>query len=734
MAAETGAAGARVGSIVAVLLALVALVAGTAADARRAPDPEPLLAQVGAQAAVADPDALRMLAARVNDPDTAIEVPDAARKDRDAVRDRLADRRVDRGSQPAGRLLERLRSELRVADRGAETAGPPLDESSDSTAWPDPTRLRDQLVRLATVAGDVGTWATATLAHVDAVRETAGPADPAAAAALLPLDDDVEAGMALADRLADPALASDVRRAALAAGRRVAVWRAAAAACAPPAGSGAVAATALVTAAAAPMTVRLLGALERFESAPAAAAAARVHEALDSLGAAEPAGGGVTRAVGDHYLAPNLRVAVHQSFVERLLPAATQHSGPIREFVLGRPVRGTQRVQQTTGVRFVPDPDEIRMELRVDGVVSSRSVTESGPVALHSRATGRFTIHKPMTVSSRGLAFGQAVGAASNRSRLAGIRTDFDSLPIMGSLMRSIARNQHDDHYDEATREVNDKIVSRACHEIDAATEPRFRDLAERVRTKAWEPMVRLGLAPTAVGLETTADMAVARVRLAGARQLAAHTPRPRAPADALLSVQVHESSVNNACECFGFGGRRLTVAEVVRTVCDRLALPTRIPDDLPADVEVAFAAEEPLRVECRDGLVHVRLALDAIESDRRAWYDIVAQVAYRPVMAGPQVLLERDGPVRLSGAGQQGRMELALRTIFGKLFPKERPVPLLPERLVGDKRLADVRAVQAVSTDGWLALAIARPTQLGGKPVAPKTAQPAAGRRVLRR
>jgi hypothetical protein len=220
------------------------------------------------------------------------------------------------------------------------------------------------------------------------------------------------------------------------------------------------------------------------------------------------------------------------------------------------------------------------------------------------------------------------VGAASNRSRLAGIRTDFDSLPIMGSLMRSIARNQHDDHYDEATREVNDKIVSRACHEIDAATEPRFRDLAERVRTKVWEPMVRLGLEPTTVGLETTADTAVARVRLAGARQLAAHTPRPRAPADALLSVQVHESSVNNACECFDFGGRRLTVAEVVRTVCDRLALPTRIPDDLPADVEVAFAAEEPLRVECRDGLVHVRLALDAIESDRRAWYDIVAQVA----------------------------------------------------------------------------------------------------------
>jgi hypothetical protein len=632
-------------------------------------------------------------------------------------------------------LLERLRSELRVADRGSVDDESPADAPSGDTAWPDPTRLREQLARLTTAAADVGSWATATLAHMDTVRDTAGPADPGAAAALLALGDDVEAGMALADSLGDPALASDVRRAALAVGRRVAVWRAAAAACAAPAAAGANVSAALVTAATAPMMVRLLEALERFESAPAAAAAARVHEALDSLGAAEPPTGGVARAVGDHYLAPNLRIAVHQAFVERLLPEGAQRSGPIREFVLGRPVRGTQRVQQSTGVRFVPDPDEIRMELLVDGVVSSRSVTESGPVALHSRATGRFTIRKPMTVSTHGLAFGQAVGSASNRSRLADIRTDFDSLPIMGSLMRSIARNQHDDHYAEATREVNDKIVTRACREIDAATEPRFRDVAERVRTRAWEPLVRLGLEPTAVGLETTADMAAARVRLATARQLAAHTPRPRAPADALFSVQVHESSVNNACECFGFSGRRLTVEEVVRVVCDRLALPARIPDDLPATVQVAFAAEEPLRIECRDGLVHVRMALDAIESDRRAWYDIVAQVAYRPVIAGPQVLLEREGPVRLSGAGQQGRMELALRTIFGKLFPKERPVPLLPERLVDDKRLADMRAVQAVSTDGWLALALARPAQLGGKTTAPKTAQPAsAGRRVTRR
>jgi len=759
MAAEAGAAKARVGSLVAAWVAVAALGLARAADVGPGSPPEPLLAEAAAPLP-ADPSALRALASRVrqaggtieepvaetapplpgsewNDPDSVnwADVPEA---ERGPLRERLMERRGDRGAPPAGRLLERLRSELRSAaggNRDGEAARPDGAAETPSARWPDPPRLVDQLTGLAGASEDVGPWAATTLEHLRAVQATAGPADPAAMEALLPLGDDVDAGMALADRVGDAARASEVRRAALAVSRRVAVWRAATTSCATRDGVRDVAA-AFTADASASSTCRLLASLERFESSPAAAAAGDVHAALEALrAAAEMPASAMDRAVGDHYLAPNLRIAVHQAFVARLLPEATVNAGPMQDFVLGRPVRGTRRVEQSTGVRFVPDPDEIRVDLLVDGVVTSKTVTESGPVAVHSRATAEFTVRKPLTLSASGLAFGFAVGTASNQSQLADIRTSYDSLPIMGPLMRSIARNQHDEHHAEATREVNDKIITRACREVDTHTEPKFRDLAERVRKRAWEPLVALGLEPTAVALETTADTAAARIRLAGAGQLAAHTPRPRAPTDALLSVQVHESSVNNACARFGFAGQRLTVEELVRTVCGRLGVPPRIPDDLPTDVEVAFTSEEPLRVECRDGLVQVRMSLDAIESGRRAWYDIVANVAYRPVIAGPQVFLEREGPVRLSGAGQQGRMEIALRTIFGKIFPKERPVPLLPEALAGDRRLAGVRAVQAVCTDGWLALALAEPAQAGGQPAPPTAAKPAApARRVTRR
>jgi hypothetical protein len=173
----------------------------------------------------------------------------------------------------------------------------------------------------------------------------------------------------------------------------------------------------------------------------------------------------------------------------------------------------------------------------------------------------------------------------------------------------------------------------------------------------------------------------------------------------------------------------------LITLICERLGIPPRIPDDLPEDVSIAFAAQEPLRIECRDGLVHVRVALDALESGRRNWYDIVARVAYRPTGSGAQVLLEREGPVQVGGPGHQGRMEIALRTIFGKVFAKERPVRLLPDTIAAHPKLADARAVQTTCAEGWFALALAATTQAeapAGQPPAARSAAPPL--RILRR
>ncbi len=651
---------------------------------------------------------------------------------------RIADRRgsADRSepprrSQPT-QLADRIRSRLRGQGRLARAFGAaetsPDGQATVSDGWPLPDRLLDQLEALGEVGADprVASWAEQTLRAVHATLETAGPADPAAADTLLALSEAVTGGMAVAEGQLPPQLASETRRAALAVARRAAVWRAAAdwsavAAEPQPAPSTDIG----VALAARPVgddVQRLLGFLEAYEAASDPTHASAVTATLVGIAATpSPAAAELARAVSAHYLAPNVRLAVHRGFVDRMLPESTVSNNAVQDFILGRPVRGRSTVAQSMGVRFLPHPAEIRMELVINGQVASRTVTEAGPVAIHSKSNATFVVLKPVHLTPTGLAIAPARGNAATRAQLADIETSFDSVPIMGSLVRSIARNQHDDSRAEASREASSKIVGRACREVDQQSGPKLDEMAARIRERIWQPLVGLGLEPTPVALETTADVASLRLRLAADSQLAAHTPRPRAPADALLSMQVHETVANNAFERFGLAGRRLELPALARLVCDRMGIETRVPDDLPDGVAVTFAQVAPLRIECREGLVHVRVALDAIESGRRNWYDLVAQVAYRPVAVGPQVLLDREGPVRIGGPGHEGRMEIALRTIFGKIFAKERPISLVPEKVTANPRLAGVRAVQAVATDGWLGIALAEPTETTiARPAAP--------------
>jgi hypothetical protein len=690
-----------------------------------------------------------------SDPDSVnwIEVPAQPAVARQPGQARLIDRIADRRTEPRpGNVAERIRGRLRGEGRFARalTSGGEHDPDDGQTAvtggWPTPDSLLDQLESLTTPGNDAATvWAQRSLAAIDATLQTAGPSDPAAAGALLALGDAVAGGMEVADTIGSPPVAGQVRRAALALARRVAVWRAAAAWCSAEgiaAGPGAGPRDVAVMLGAGPLATeigRLLCFIERYESSGDALDASAVKAVLAGVATTSaPAGSDLLRAVSEHYHAPNVRIAVHREFVERMLPESTVTSGGFQDFILGRSVRGRRTVEQSSSVRFVPHAGEIRMELVINGQVAARSVTESGPVTVHSTSQASFTVAKPVSVTSGGLAVGQARGTARTRAQLADIETSFDSVPIMGSLVRTIARNQHDDARAEASREASGKIVGQACREVDQQAGPKLEEMAERIRERVWQPLVGLGLQPTPVALETTEDVASLRLRLAADSQLAAHTPRPRAPGDALLSLQFHETVANNSLGRFGLAGRRLELPALARLVCERLGIEPRVPDDLPDGVAVTFAAGEPLRVECRDGLVHVRVALDAIESGRRNWYDLVAQVAYKPVASGPQIYLEREGPVQIGGPGHEGRMEIALRVIFGKIFAKERLIAILPAKVTENPKLAAMRAVQAVATDGWLAIALAEPAaNVTGQPVSPSptalTPLPA-DRRMLRR
>ena len=632
-----------------------------------------------------------------------------------------ASKQVEPPEAPVKRLLERLRPTERIRDRLGQLRQKPEVRSSEDhgpqTVWPPPTALLRQLDDLAVETSprpsayrDIEGWIAQSTDAIERVLATHSFASDAAGAALGDLSRCVPAGLAVADSVNDEDLASQVRRVAFAINRRSELWQAATALAATPIAT--VATTDQLPGPSATVA-NLLAAIEQFESDAIAPHAAAVQLAAGAVTASTPsASSDLLRAISHQYAAPNLRISLRETFLTRLMPKTTRRTEGLNDTVLGRPVRGRRELAQTTSIRLVPDSDELCFTLTVDGELNTYGITDAGPISLTSSGSGSFTVWKPVKICPDGLLVGPATASASNRARLMDVSTSFDSVPLMGSLLRTLAKNQHAENLPEANREVAQKIVWQSCRQCNREAEEKFAELSKQVEENIWNPLVGLGLAPTPF-METTDETATLRLRLHADNQLAAHTPRPREPTGALFGMQVHQSTLNNAFDRLGIAGEKLSLEALFIQVQERLGREPKLPDDLPEGVTVTFEAIEPIRVEFADGLVNVKLAIDALESGRRDWYDVIGQVCYKPVAIGNRVLLEREGPIRISGPGHRGRIEFALRTIFGKIFPKERPLVVLPAKVTDHPGLRDLVASQAVSWDGWLALALSEPLPL---------------------
>ena len=613
------------------------------------------------------------------------------------------------GPTPGERIRDRISQNIkRFEATTLATATSPI------TAWPPPTELLLELDKLAADGPprpssykDIRKWVEQTASTFSYIATTRGPHDLQAKPALIALEKCFDDGMALADSLPDIDYAVQIRRAAFAVKRRTKTWRAAA----------------IVSEGLTEQTDDerktlddisfLLASLENFEVNSNAVRATEVQQALTTVEKSKLLQFETIRqAVIHHYAAPNFRVALDEAFLTRLMPESPSQTETVRDVILGKPVRGRRVVEQITSVDLTPDADEICFDLIVDGHVSTYAITETGPIALTSRGSGQFTVKKPMKICREGLIVGRSVASASNRARLMNVSTSFDSVPLMGSLLRTLARNQHADSLPEANREVAQKIVWQSCRKTDKESEEKFAALSNQIEDSFWQPLVRLGLSPTPF-METTEDRATLRLRLNADTQLAAHTPRPREPDGTLFGYQVHESTINNAFERLGIKGQRLTLEELFIHVQQQLGLEQKIPEDLPEGVSVAFEQVEPIRVDFDQGLIQVKISIDALESGRRDWYDVIGSVTYKPVASGNTIVLQREGPIRISGPGHRGRIEFALRTIFGKIFPKERPVPIVPKKFTDHPRLQNLTTLQAMSWDGWIAIALGDSPQL---------------------
>ena len=411
-----------------------------------------------------------------------------------------------------------------------------------------------------------------------------------------------------------------------------------------------------------------------------------------------------------HFRNANLRIVVSAGLLNRMVPQPAAVDSRVRDNIVGVPVRGRSRTFTRLFVRLVPDKRHLRMGLEASGTVASATKSTSGPATFYNSGESEYLVRKLFVVGSQGLRVWPAVAEADNLySDLVYLETDYDSVPLIGPLVRNIARSQHEESQEEARSEVEYKVSTKARDQLDTNLAPRVANASRRYHERVAAPLERLALEPEPVSLSTTEDRLVVRLRLAAEEQLGAHTPRPQAPSDSLFSLQMHQSALNNAAQQLQLEGRTFTLPELFQWLAKKLGRNSAgLHDELPDDVRVRFADKDAVRLRCDDGRIEVRISLAELAQGRKRWRDFTVYTYYRPDIQGRQARFVRDGIIYLEGRTLKGQPQFVLRSIFSKVLSRNRNWSIIDPKLLENPGMQNLEITQFTTNEGWIALAYA--------------------------
>ncbi len=413
-------------------------------------------------------------------------------------------------------------------------------------------------------------------------------------------------------------------------------------------------------------------------------------------------------ALNDHYRNANLRLAISQQLIQRLLPAEQVDSRPVRKTILGADTSGNSTVHTEMNVRLIPDPNAWNIGIGVAGDLVSMTRSSKGPAVFHSTSTAQIDSGRYLRLDPMGYQVTSQPTTVVSQDYLRNMSTDFDGLPLIGDLARLLVREQFDQKRGMAKR-ITQRIIAReADAEFDRRLEENLAQAERELSERIVGPLERLNLNPLVVAMSTTEDRLSVRYRVANEGQMAAHTARPRAPSDSLLSMQVHQTAINNTIDQIGLSGRLWTIPELYERLGEafqgaKWQLPAEMDDDVK-QTRIRFADTRPASVELIDGKLRLTLRIAEFSQGERFHIErFIVSSTYVPVADGMTAELIRDGVVEIVSRYDR----LKLRVIFAKIFVSNPQIPLISDSWANDPRSDGLAVSQVEIRDGWLSVAI---------------------------
>jgi hypothetical protein len=391
-----------------------------------------------------------------------------------------------------------------------------------------------------------------------------------------------------------------------------------------------------------------------------------------------------------------------------LLPILQPLEERIRDTILGAQVTGHNRTWTDLRLQLVPDDEQLRLRLEAHGQTQSRTVSSKWPVRLYTRNRSTFQADKELMVSANGVSVTRASATAQGQSQLLDIRTEYDQIPLLGWVLRQVARDEHQDNRGQLRAHFQDRVSREARRQLDESVHDRLTGVENRVEQAILEPLRQLQVDPHAIEMRTTANELSMRFRVATSDQLAAYTPRPRALHDSQLSMQLHESAPNNLLQQLHLEGLRIELEALMQRLSERLRIERQdIHEDIPEKVVLRLGNERPIQFEFDNDRVLVTVRITELSTPNRNWRNFVVRGRYKADIARTYVELERDGGIELISEQLGFRDQVALRGIFTKVMTRNHRLNILRGRFEQNAHLAQLGITQFIARDGWIGISV---------------------------
>ena len=411
-------------------------------------------------------------------------------------------------------------------------------------------------------------------------------------------------------------------------------------------------------------------------------------------------------AIDKHYRNANLRVSVSQDLINRFVPAMHQYAEKVNDTILGARVRGQNATWTNLSVQLIPDSTAIRLGLFARGQVRSNTASRKGPVVFYNRGNSQFAADKQLVISPDGIFLGRTQTRASTGNRVVGLKTDWDDVPFFSWIIRSIARQQHDEQKPLLRAEILRRVRRTASKKLDTEVQKRMWDAEQQLQAEVVDPLRNMRLDPRAVEMKTTNDRAILRTRLAGPLQLAAHTPRPMALRDSKMSIQIHQTAANNFLDHLNLQGRTLTLGQLADELSTRVGIELEV-DERRRKTEVEFSQERPMEFNFQNGKVEITIHFARLDNGREQWKNFSVRGFYRADIRRMDVELIRDGSIELITETLRLRDQIALRSIFTKVFDTNHRFDLLRKAIEDQPQLRRLEVSHWTIRDGWISISI---------------------------